>query len=81
MLQKPRKTKKRPRTVPPARLCMFTIELGDIYKLILGFQRCQVFRVRSIVLEHDFAIVMGTRALDHTICVLEHTCFRIGQIL
>ena len=26
----------------------FTIEMGDIYKLILGFYRCQVTRVRSI---------------------------------
>ena len=37
---KPRKTRKRPRTAPPARLRPFTKEMGDIYKLFLGFQRC-----------------------------------------
>ena len=73
-LQKPRKTRKRPRTAPPVHLRTFTIEMGDIYKLILGFQYCQVVRVHSIALEHDFALTMGTSAL-------KRTCFRIGQIL
>ena len=42
MLQKQRKTWKWPRTAPPARLPPFTKEMGDIYKLILGFQYYQV---------------------------------------
>ena len=36
-LKKPKKTWKRPRTAPPAQLRTFTIEMSDIYKLILGF--------------------------------------------
>ena len=54
---------------------------GDIYKLILGFQLCQVTRVRSIALVHSFPALMVASALDRTICALEHTYFRIGQIL
>ena len=59
---------------------MFTIKIGDIYKLILGFQHCQVVRVRLIALEHDFALAMGISALYRTICVLERIYFKIGQI-
>ena len=48
------------------------MKMGDIYKLILGFQHCQVSRVRSIALEHAFTVLMGTNALDRTVCALEH---------
>ena len=80
-LQKPRKTRKQPRTVPPAHLPAFTMNKDDIYKLILGFQGCQVGRVRSITLEHAFPALMGASALNRTICAIECTYFRIGQIL
>ena len=73
-VKKFRKTRKWPSTTPLARLHPFTIERGDIYKLILGFQRCQVVRVRLIVLEHDFALAMGTSALDRTIGAIDRTC-------
>ena len=47
------KTKKNSKTTKngaPARLCPFTMNKDDIYKLILGFQYCQVGRVRLIAL-------------------------------
>ena len=61
-LQKPRKTRKRPRTVPPTRLRTFTMKKDDIYNLILGFQYCQVGRVHSITPRYDRSHYMCTRA-------------------
>jgi hypothetical protein len=45
----------------------------DIYKLILGFHNCQVGRVLSITLKHDFLRLIGTSVLDRTICALGRT--------
>ena len=44
---------------PSVHLRPITKGKGDIYKLILRFQRCQVTRVRSIALEHKFASCGG----------------------
>ena len=66
---------------PGASPPMFIKRMGDIYKLILGFQHCQVTRERLIALEHKFALAVGKNALDRTICALKHTYFRIGKIL
>jgi hypothetical protein len=61
------------------RLGPFTKERGGIYRLILGFQRCQVSlsaldhtQVRSIALMHEFLHLMGTSALDHSMCTRVH---------
>jgi hypothetical protein len=45
-------------TAPPN---MFTMKKESIYKLILGFQHCQVGRVRSFALEHAFSSADGRK--------------------
>ena len=78
---KMKKNSKMTKNGTPGAFPPFIMKKDDIYKLILGFQHCQIGWVCSIALVHALPALMGTSALDRTICVLECTYFRIGQIL